>query len=93
MINILKNLGIHDEDGSEDDIMDKGIKNSKYNELYTFLQYIYLQCKNQGITPSLISAWIKDLFEFHFTKGFNIINNPSSLIEKDKAFDKPLTLK
>ncbi len=90
MINMLKNLGVHDEDDNKDigDIEDNNIKSSKYNELSIFIQDIYLKCKNLGITPSIISSWIKDLLDFHSIKNSDIFNNSFSLVEKDKAFDK-----
>ncbi len=47
------------------------------SELYTFIQDIYLTCKNLGVTPANISSWINDLFGFHSVKNSNIINNSS----------------
>jgi len=87
MINILKNLGIQEDDNDTIDIDNNNIRNPKYNELFTFIQNIYLTCKTLGITPYIISSWIKDLFDFQ-VENSNILNNSSSLIEKYNAFDK-----
>ncbi len=87
MINILKNLGIQEEGDDTIDIDDDNIRNPKYNELYTFIEDIYLTCKSLCITLYIISSWIKDLFDFH-VKNSSIINNSSSLIEKYKGFNK-----
>ncbi len=88
MINMLKNLGIQEDDNDTIDIYNNDIKSSTYNELYTFIEDIYLTCKNLGVTPANISSWINDLFDFHSVNNSNIINNSSSLIEKDNTFDK-----
>lgn len=72
MINILKNLGIQDDkpvyvnDGDSNGNVDVG--NNQYNELSTFIQDIYLTCKNLEVMPSHIFSWIKDLLDFHADK-------------------------
>ncbi len=94
MTNILKNLGIQEcEDDTvyinEDDKHDT--VNNQYNELSTFIQDIYLTCKNLGVAPSHIFSWMKDLVDFHSKSNSNIDNLPS-MLENDDVFDKnPIT--
>jgi cell division protein FtsB len=82
--NILKNLGIHEGDDSVYviDNDNKNFDNSQYNELSTFIQDIYLTCKNLGVTPSNILLWIKDLLDFQSNSDINI-DRSSSLIEEN----------
>jgi hypothetical protein len=82
--NILKNLGIHEGDDSVYviDNDNKNFDNSQYNELSTFIQDIYLTCKNLGVTPSNILLWIKDLRDFQSNSDINI-DRSSSLIEEN----------
>ena len=88
MINIMKNLGIQDDNTVYVDDGNEDIENSKYNELSTFIQDIYLTCKNLRVTPSHIFSRIKDLPAFRSKSNSNIINSSASLIERDNAFDK-----
>ncbi len=94
MVNILKNLGIGegDDDSISVKVNDKkNNNNSQYNEFSTFIQEIYLQCKNLRITPSNIFSWIKDLLDFHSSKSNSNpdINMPSTLFENDdNSLDK-----
>jgi hypothetical protein len=89
MINILKNLGIHENDEPFDASDDNNIRSSQYNEFSTFIHDIYLTCKNLGVTPVNIFSWITDLFDFHpDTNSTDVNNSSSSLIEKDNVFDK-----
>lgn len=64
MINILKNLGIHEVDDDVDDGIDNKY-GGNYNEFSSFIEDIYKNCKREGVTPSIIPAWIKDLFDFY----------------------------
>jgi len=91
MINILKNLGIQEGDDAFDIDDDNNIKISRQYDNFTFIQEIYLTCKNLGVTPQNVLSWIKDLLTFHCDINSKITNNSSSsssLIEKDNAFDK-----
>ncbi len=78
MINILKNLGIQENDEAFDVSDDNNIISSQYNELSTFIQDIYLTCKNLGVTPANIFSWIKDLLNFHPDTNSTGVNNSSS---------------
>jgi hypothetical protein len=51
MINILKNLGIHEGDGDREgnDIGNK--YDGDYNEIQSFIVDIYKNCRREGITP------------------------------------------
>jgi hypothetical protein len=87
LVNILKNLGI--DEGNDNSIYDKvndkknNNNDNKYNEFSTFIQEIYLQCKNLRITSSNIISWINDLLDFH-SKSNSDINMPSTLFENDE---------
>ncbi|MDQ6723094.1 MAG: hypothetical protein M3Z01_02345 [Thermoproteota archaeon] len=85
--NILNNLGIKDDDDDDGCSKDFAV-NNQYNELSTFLQDIYLICKNLGVTPSHISLWIKDLHDFHSKSKFNIDRSPALLEKDDMVYDK-----
>jgi hypothetical protein len=74
MVQLMENLGITD-DGNEDDggVKDDLNNNNNssgdisrhridYNEFSTFVQEIYMNCKNFKIKPAIIFSWIKDLF-------------------------------
>ncbi len=93
LVNILKNLGIDDDNDNSVYTEDNDKKNNndgQYNEFLTFIDEIYLQCKNLGITPSNIFSWIKDLLDFH-SKSKSDENMPSTLIENndnDNSLDK-----
>lgn len=79
LANILKNLGIEDDNDNSvyaQDDNKKNNNNSQYNEFSAFIQDIYLQCKNLGITSHNIISWIKDLLDFH--SSFNPNSNSSS---------------
>ena len=73
MISILKNLGIHEGDAND------GIDNKyegNYKEFSSFIEDIYKNCKREGVEPSIIPAWIKDLFDFY----------NSSIKDKNESF-------
>ena len=94
MTNILKNLGI--QEGDDDAVyVNEGDKNdtvnNQYNELSTFIQDIYLTCKNLGVAPSHIFSWIKDLLDFHFKSNSNIDNSPAMLENDDIFHENPMT--
>jgi hypothetical protein len=103
MTNMLMDLGIQDDDAVyvyDDNSNSNGdIGNNQYNELSTFIENIYLNCKNLGVTPANIFSWIKDLLEFHPDINSRVINNSSmsSLIDNDEDEDddvfykKPIT--
>ena len=51
----MKNLGInYDGDGDGKDANE---------EFTTFVKDIYMNCKNFGVNPETLSAWVKDLFD------------------------------
>ena len=87
-------MGIHDDDAvyvyddnsnSNSNSNSNGdIGNNQYNELSTFIENIYLNCKNLGVTPANIFSWIKDLLDFHpDTNSTDVNNSSSSLIDND----------
>ena len=63
MIELMKNLGVVDDEGDDEggDTIGKG----KNIGLPTFIEKIYLNCKNLGIPPSIIPLWIKDMLDFY----------------------------
>jgi hypothetical protein len=105
MTNMLMDLGIQDDDAvyvyddNSNSNSNGDIGNNQYNELSTFIENIYLNCKNLGVTPANIFSWIKDLLEFHPDINSRVINNSSmsSLIDNDEDEDddvfykKPIT--
>ncbi|MDQ6724046.1 MAG: hypothetical protein M3Z01_07265, partial [Thermoproteota archaeon] len=94
MTNILKNLGLQEGD---DDVVyvnevDKNdTVNNQYNELSTFIQNIYLTCKNLGVTPSHLFSWIKDLLDFNFKSNSNIDISQATLENDDVFNENPTT--
>ena len=74
MISILKNLGIHE--GDDNDGTDNKYEGN-YNEFSSFIEDIYKNCKREGVTPSFIPVWVKDLFDFY---------NSSIKYEKESFF-------
>ncbi len=86
LANILKNLGVDDgNDNSiyaEDNDEKNNNNNNQYNEFSTFIQEIYLQCKNLGIVPYNIFSWIKDLLDFH-PKSNSDENISTTLVENN----------
>ena len=86
MTNILMDLGIqddnavyvYDDNGNINSNSNGDIGNNQYNELSTFIENIYLNCKNLGVTPSNIFSWIKDLLDFHPDTNSTYVNNSSS---------------
>jgi hypothetical protein len=86
MTKMLRDLGIQDDNAVyvyDDNDSNIDIKNNQYNELSTFIQDIYLNCKNLGVTPANIFSWIKDLLDFHPDTNSTDVNNSSSLIDDD----------
>ena len=88
MIGILKRLDIHEGD-------DDGIDNKyegNYDEFASFIEDIYKNCKRQGLAPSTVPAWIKDLFDFYGTSPNNKNKSPFSpngnYDVDDDGFDK-----
>ncbi|MER5176617.1 MAG: hypothetical protein ABJB76_06350 [Candidatus Nitrosocosmicus sp.] len=69
MVQLMQNLGVA-EDGDTADIHDYIMADDGGNngngknqlEFSTFVQDMYLNCKNFGIKPAIIFSWIKDLF-------------------------------
>ena len=76
MISILKNLGIHEGENDNDGIDNKYEGN--YNEFSSFIEDIYKNCKREGVEPSTIPAWVKDLFDFYGTSPNNKNKSPFS---------------
>jgi hypothetical protein len=74
MVQLMENLGITDDGNKDDDGEKVGLNNNNnssgdisrhridYNEFSTFVQEIYMNCKNFKIKPAIIFSWIKDLF-------------------------------
>ena len=91
---MLRNLSIRDDnavyvyDDNGNSNSNGDIGKSKYNELSTFIENIYLNCKNLGVTPANIFSWINDLFDFHSVTNSNVVNNSSYLIDNDDMFHK-----
>jgi hypothetical protein len=57
----MKSMGISidgDDDGNHDG--DGSVQNN-YNDFHSFVEEVYLACKNWGIPPAIIPMWIKDL--------------------------------
>jgi len=71
MLNILKSFGIIRNldilDNDNDDIESNGFDNhtneDNFNELLTFVEEIYNNCKKLKISPAFIASWIKDLID------------------------------
>ncbi len=82
----MNNLGIQEDDGGSKD----NAVNNQYNELSTFIQNIYLTCKNLDVTTTFIFSWIKDLHDFHSKSesNFEISSALPALPEKDYMVDK-----
>ena len=72
--NLMKNLGITDDmNGIQGvDVVGNGDSNINsnrrinYNEFSSFVQEIYMNCKNLGINKDIIFSWINDLFSCYF---------------------------
>jgi uncharacterized membrane-anchored protein YhcB (DUF1043 family) len=62
MINVLKALGIHE--GNVNDGIDNKYEGN-YKEFSSFIEEIYKNCKREGIEPSIIPVWIKNLLDFY----------------------------
>ena len=75
MISILKNLGIHE--GDDDDGIDNKYEGN-YDEFPSFIEDVYKNCKREGVTPSIIPAWVKDLFGFYDTSPNSKNKSPFS---------------
>jgi hypothetical protein len=85
MINILKNLGIQEGDSDGDN--DMGNKNDwQYNEFHSFIEDTYKNCKREGVTPSIIPLWIKDLFDF-YRSSLNVQNGSHFSLGDDSDDD------
>ena len=87
MAQLMKGLGIEDEDGDADayttdsNSSSNGISNDiniegKKMDFPSFVKEIYSNCKNLGITPTIISSWIKDMLDFYRSYSDN---TPDSL--------------
>jgi DNA-binding Lrp family transcriptional regulator len=97
MTNMLRDLGIQDDNAvyvyNSNSNRNIDIGNNQYNELSTFIQDIYLNCKNLGVTPANIFSWIKDLLDFHPDTNSTDVNNPSSSLiddDDDVFYKKPI---
>ena len=75
MISILKNLGIH-----EGMMMMASITNMRATTTSSasFIEDVYKNCKREGVVPSTIPAWVKDLFDFYGTSTNNKNKSPFS---------------
>ena len=62
MIQLMKNLGIEDDNNQEFSIGNEIGKNKDFSY---FVEEIYHNCKKLDIPPEIIPAWIKDLYECH----------------------------
>jgi hypothetical protein len=87
MISILRNLGI--QDGDDDDGIDNKY-GGNYKEFSSFIEDIYKNCKREGVDPSIVPAWIKDLFNFYnsFIKDkneslFSLNEDPSDAFDNN----------
>ena len=76
MAQLMKGLGIDDDDEDADGYTtgsnnsSNGIGNDiniegKKMDFPSFVKEIYSNCKNLGITPTIISSWIKDMLDFY----------------------------
>jgi hypothetical protein len=99
MTKMLRDLGIQDDNAVyvyDDNDSNIDIKNNQYNELSTFIQDIYLNCKNLGVTPANIFSWIKDLLDFNPDTNATVVNNQSSSLididddDDDVFYKKPI---
>jgi len=71
MLNILKSIGIignlevvDDNDyNNESKDIDNHINNDNFNQLTSFIEEIYNNCKKLEISPTFIALWIKDLID------------------------------
>ena len=93
LIHILKNFGIGESDDNsiyEEENDENKNNHSKYNEFSTFIQEIYLQCKNLGIASSNIISWIKDVLDIHSNSDADK-NFSNILFENDDNLDKKST--
>jgi hypothetical protein len=68
MFQMMKYLGIIDDDddeiGNTNMTKDSNSNNKiNFNEFSSFLQNIYLNCKNNGIEPKVVFSWITDLHQ------------------------------
>ena len=45
----------------------------------SFVKEIYSNCKNLGITPAIISSWIKDMLDFHRSYSDNTTDSLSDI--------------
>ena len=83
----MKNLGITDDmNGIQGvDVVGNGDSNINsnrrinYNEFSSFVQEIYMNCKNLGINKDIIFSWINDLFSCYFPS-----DNLRSFVDEQK---------
>ena len=80
MVQLMKNLGIEDDNNQEFSIENEIVKNKDFSY---FVEEIYRNCKKFGISPGLISSWIRDLFDCY--SQFNNNNSSLSLLKDEKA--------
>jgi hypothetical protein len=83
MVQLMKNLGItvegnEDDGGVKDDLNNNNNSSGdisrhriNYNEFSTFVQEIYMNCKNFKIKPAIIFSWIKDLFSCYASADYS----------------------
>jgi hypothetical protein len=78
MVQLMKNFGIEDDINQEFSLGNEIVKNKDFSY---FVEEIYHNCKKFGISPGLISSWIRDLFDCY--SQFNNNNSSLSLVENE----------
>ena len=90
MFQLMRNLGINDDDIDNDENKIDDLEMAEdlhdnikinYNEFSSFVNSIYLYCKNHGIEPNIVFSWITDLHE--------ITSNPSTLPSFSNTINYP----
>ena len=83
----MKNLGITDDINGIQGVdvvgnVDSNINSNRritYNEFSSFVEEIYMNCKNLGINKDIIFSWIIDLFSCYFP-----LDNLESFVDEQK---------
>ena len=90
MTKLMKGLGIDDKDGNADGYTTNsnssgiGISSDmniegKNMDFPSFVKEIYSNCKNLGITPTIIPSWIKDMLDFYPSYSDNTTDSLSDI--------------
>jgi hypothetical protein len=101
MAQLMKDLGIDDEDDNTDGYTTGSNSRSSINgssgigigigmgsnintegkkmDFPSFVKEIYSNCKNLGITPTIISSWIKDMLDFYRSYSDNTTDSLSDI--------------